>query len=73
MRLVGFDVGRQTALLAQLAEWVRPPSGLEQVGADLGVVGQRLRDLAERLGVVRDHRAGADRRDELLRGWVWCR
>ena len=51
------DLGREAALLAQLAERVRAAGGLEQVGGDLGVVRQRRRHLAERLGVVGDRPA----------------
>ena len=60
------DVGGQAALLADLAEREAPARGLEQVGGQHGVVGQAGRDDAELLGVVRDDRAIAERRDELL-------
>ncbi len=52
-------IGRQSPLLAQLAERIGPAGRLQQVGADLGVVGQHLRDLAQRLGIVSHHRAAA--------------
>ena len=61
------DVGGQAALLAQLAERVAAARRLEQVGGDLGVVGEGRRHRPKRLGVVGDGRPRADRGDQLLR------
>ena len=50
------EVGAEAALLGQLAERVGAARRLEQVGGDLGVVGEDRRHLPQRLGVVGDHR-----------------
>ena len=63
LRVVGLD--RHPALLAQLRQRVAAARGVEQVGGDLRVEHEVRRDLAERLGVVRDHRPLAGGRDEL--------
>ncbi len=55
------------ALLDELVERVAAARRVQQVGADLGVVDEVGRHLAERLGVVRDHRPVAGRRDDLDR------
>ena len=65
-RRVVLEIGAQAALLGQLAERVRAPGGLEQVGGHLGVVREHRGNLAERLGVVGDHRAAAERLHDLL-------
>ena len=64
----GLDVvrdDRDAALLGQLVEREAAPGGVEQEGGDLGVEGEVGRDLAERLGLVREHRPLAGGRDEL--------
>ena len=63
LRVVGLD--RHAALLAQLGERVAAARRVEQVGGDLGVEDEVRRDLAERLGVVGDHRPVAGGGDEL--------
>ena len=60
------EVARQAALFAQLGERVAAPRRLEQVGAQQRVVGEPRRHEPERLGVVREQRALAARRDDLL-------
>ena len=59
-------VARQAALLADLAEREAAARGLEQVRGEQRVVDEVRRDELERLGVVGDHLAVAERGDELL-------
>ena len=61
------DVARQAALLADLAEREAAAGGLEQVGGEQRVVDEVARHEAQRLGVVGDDLAVAERGDELLR------
>ncbi len=63
LRVVGLD--GHAALLGQLGERVAAAGRVEQVGGDLRVEDEVLRDLAERLRVVRDDGAVARGRDEL--------
>ena len=60
-------VDGQPALLGQLVQRVAAARGVEQVGGDLGVEGEVGRDVAQRLGVVGDHRAVAGGGDQLGR------
>ena len=46
------DVCAEASLLGQLAERVGAPGGLEQVGRDLGVVGEGCGDLTKRFRIV---------------------
>ena len=63
--LVVLGVDRQPALLGELVERVAAAGGIEQVGGDLGVEDEVRRDVAERLGVVRDDGALLGGGDEL--------
>ena len=60
-------VDGQAAFLGQLVEREAAARGVEQVGGELGVEDEVLRDGAERLGVVGDHGPLAGRGDELGR------
>ena len=54
-------VGGDPALLGELVERVAAAGRVEQVAGDRGVEDEVVRDVAERLGVVGDHGAVAER------------
>ena len=60
-------LGGDPAFLGELLERVAAAGRVEQVGGDRGVEDEVGRDLGERLGVVGDHRAVADGRDDVGR------